>query len=175
MTVPDVSEAPPVIALAGRRNVGHAEDRMRDFFKTPIRALVCAAASGADLLALDIAGKGRIRRRILLPFGKTLFRETSLEDPDKRWLEPYDRIIAEVEQAHDLVVLGFDEKDPAAYSKTNTAILEEARRLAKQENTKVCAVVVWDGESRGPEDFTADFLDQAHARNMTVTEIKTLL
>jgi hypothetical protein len=43
-------------------------------------ALVCSAACGADLIALEEAERLGLRRRIVLPFSPRQFRETSVTD-----------------------------------------------------------------------------------------------
>ena len=60
------------------------------------RALVCSAACGADLLALDAAGELGIRARIVLPFRADRFRETSVLDRPNRefWGSLFDRVTA---------------------------------------------------------------------------------
>jgi hypothetical protein len=177
-----------VVALAGRRvdaadtdtirfpetNIEHVKALIRDAFRSPLRTLVCSAAAGADLLALSIAGEMGIRRRVIIPFDSGTFRQFSVADRPGNWVEDFDRSVAEIVHAGDLVVLGLDSADPAAYSKTNIEILNEAARLAEKENSSVCAVVVWDGEPRGPEDFTAHFRNEALARDLTIREISTL-
>ncbi len=99
-----------VIALAGRRidppdianpafplaNVDAVRIRLREFFQAQsAAALVCSAACGADLLALDVAGTLGIRRRVVLPFAAERFRETSVTDRPGDWGSIFDRVIAD--------------------------------------------------------------------------------
>src|SRR5947209_320182 len=89
-----------VIALAGRRiDAPNAEtprfplenrekvgNRIRDFLaEHGATALVCSAACGADLLALEAAEELGLRRRILLPFAPDRFRATSVTDRPGEW------------------------------------------------------------------------------------------
>jgi hypothetical protein len=78
-----------VIALAGRRvdaasaerrrfpeqNVELVALRLRGLFESRgAEAVVCSGACGADLLALSEAGALGLRRRIVLPYERALFR-----------------------------------------------------------------------------------------------------
>src|SRR5436190_1721100 len=98
-----------VIALAGRRvdaadaiqqrfpaeNAERVKQQITDFLRThQACALVCAAACGADILALEAAGELGLRRRVVLPFDRATFRASSVIDRGGDWSERYDRIIA---------------------------------------------------------------------------------
>jgi hypothetical protein len=108
-----------VIALAGRRvdasdatqkrfpaeNASAVKRQIRDFLQSnDASALVCAAACGADILALEAAGELGLRRRIVLPFDKATFRASSVVDRGGDWGERYDRVVSEVEGQGDLFV-----------------------------------------------------------------------
>jgi hypothetical protein len=177
-----------VIALAGRRidapdaaqvrfplrNVDMVEDRIRQCLRETACALICSAACGSDLLALGIAGELGIRRRVVLPFERGRFRETSVVDRPGDWAQRYDRALDEIERQGDLSVLGYEPTDPSAYARTNAAIVDEALRISRQEKKVAQALIVWDGKSRGAEDVTAHFLDEARAKGMRVLEVLTL-
>jgi hypothetical protein len=177
----------PVLALAGRRpdaqgtevrrfppeNAAGVRSRLRgEMAAHHARALVCAPAAGADLLALEAAGELGVRRRVILPFSRARFRETSVVDRPGGFGPIYDRVLDAVEAAGDLVVLQVPGTDEAAYAAANEAILDEAARLAAPDPP--VAVVVWDGRSRGPDDATAAFADAARGRGMAILEILTL-
>ena len=184
----DAAEQPSVIALAGRRvDAPHARQvrfppenapvvagRIRECFQKGVRMLVCSAACGSDLLALEVASELGIRRRVVLPFARPLFRETSVADRPGDWDERFDRALDEVERHGDLVILGYEQSDAAAYARTNAAILDEALRIARQEGRLARALVVWDGKSRGASDLTAHFLDEARGKGMPILEVLTL-
>src|SRR5215467_7835009 len=136
-----------VIALAGRRvdapnakeprfppqNLGVVKERLRDLFiRRKATALVCSAACGADLVALQVAEDLRIKRTVILPYKPDIFRRTSVVDRPGDWGEPYDRIIAQVQKTNNLVILGYAEDDSAAYSATNHAILDCATKIARE-------------------------------------------
>lgn len=137
-------------------------------------ALVSSAACGADLLALEAAGKLGMRRRIILTFEPQRFRASSVADRPGDWAPLFDRIIAEVQAAGDLVLLHEKNDDNAAFIRTNLVILDEAQKLASEnqaESDAIMAVLVWEGEPRGAGDVTADFAREARARNIPVAEI----
>jgi len=178
-----------IIALAGRRvdapnaapprfpaeNAESVKLQITDFLRTHgARALVCAAACGADVLALEAAGELGLRRRIILPFDKTTFRASSVVDRGGDWGERYDRIIAEVEGQGDLVEFAHDKDDGQTYFTGNLEILDQTQWLAKELKTDAAALVVWNGESRGADDVTGHFKQEAEARGMGVAELKTI-
>jgi hypothetical protein len=138
------------------------------------KVLVCSAACGADLLALEAAGQLGIRRRIVLPFDRDQFRQTSVVDRPGHWGELYDRILDDVQSKGDLVVLGFQRGDKQAYRATNQRLLAEAEALADDDNASVRALIVWEGKSRGPDDVTAQFFELAHVAGVITTEILTM-
>jgi hypothetical protein len=117
---------------------------------------VCSAACGADLVALEEAGKLAIRRRVVLPFSKQRFRETSVVDRPGDWGNIFDQVIADVEAKGDLIVLPMtagDESD--AYQAANEAIIREAETsVGTGEPT---AVIVWEGNPRSESDTTDAF------------------
>jgi hypothetical protein len=138
-----------------------------------VRVLVCSAACGADLLALSAAAELGRRRRIVLPFAVELFRERSVVDRPGAypWGERYDAFVREAQASGDLVLLGFDLADAAAFEKTNERILDEALALAFGTGEKTEALAVWDAPRRTDRDYTEHFVRQAEFRRMPVTSI----
>lgn len=176
-----------IVALAGRRvdapgtnekrfspeNADRVKQQIRDFLKAEnAEALVCAAACGADILALEAAGELGIRRRVVLPYDKVTFKQSSVIDRPGDWGERYDRILAEVQSRDDLVIDDYDQ-DEESYFAANHDILDQAEELAEETGQQVAALVVWNGESRGEEDVTGHFLVEAKQRGLKVAEIKT--
>jgi hypothetical protein len=176
-----------IIALAGRRvdspeakdtrfpllNVGIVRERVRALLQENAAALVSSAACGADLIALSEAGKLGLRRRVVLPFERPRFRETSVTDRPGDWGPLFDEVLDTVEAAGDLVVLRAG-SDDEAYALANRAILDESLALAKTAHQPVRAVLVWDGKSRGDHDLTEDFGVEARKRGMPVTDVPTI-
>ena len=177
-----------IIALAGRRvdapdaktarfppdNVPAVGARLRNLFEREgATALVCAAACGADLVALSEAGALGMKRRIILPFERQRFREASVVDRPGDWGALFDRILDEVEAAGQLVVLHLSSDDEEAYDIASRAILDEAMSVARQASEKAEAVVVWEGASRGEHDHSALFVQEARDRGLSVLEVIT--
>jgi hypothetical protein len=173
-----------VIALAGRRvdapnaetarfplaNVPMVSQRLDELFQREATALVCSAACGADLVALKVAGTRGMRRRIVLPFDRDRFRVTSVIDRPGDWGPLYDRILNEL----DIVTLEGLGEGNAAYIATNHEILRNAIALARQGNDQAIATLVWEGASRGSDDVTASFGNDASALGLRVVHVKTL-
>jgi len=160
-----------ILALAGRRidtpgadprrfplsNVPVVRKRLAELFVTEnATALVCSAACGADLIALEAARELGLRQRVVLPFVPERFRETSVVDRPGDWGDIYDRVIAAVEAKGDLVVLPpMTGNDNDAYQAANEAIIREAEQLAGPGER--LAVIVWEGTSRSGSDATEVF------------------
>lgn len=182
--------APRVAALAGRRTDrdGAPQQRFPEAVSRTVRArlvdalraaevrtLVCAAACGADLLALSAARELGIRRRIVLPYDPATFRRHSVDDRPGAWGELFDRTIAEAHERGDLRVLDLSPDDPASFERTNLAIVEEADRLAHETTRSApLAYVVWDGPNGSDKDYTQDFVDGAIRHGFELAPIPIL-
>jgi hypothetical protein len=185
-----------IAALAGRRidaedsaarrfppeNASAVADRIRSRFQSlPISTLVCAAARGADLLALDVAGELGIRRYVVLPSDPASFRASSVVDgltsehqDGFEWGAIFDRILEGVKAQRNLLICAGEAVGQESYLAANLAILDEAARLAALAAEDVLAIVVWDLASRGPDDVTAAFRGEAMSRSVRIEEISTL-
>src|SRR6266536_498138 len=134
-----------IIALAGRRidiegarpsrfpfaNLEFVRQRLQDLLQNEaVTALVSSAACGADLLALSEASALGIRCRVVLPFDRVRFRETSVLDRPGDW-RFYDSLIDKVTSNNDLITLAATSDDERAYEATNRAILDEAQALGR--------------------------------------------
>jgi hypothetical protein len=176
------------VALSGRRIDApgakaafplHRRDAVAAALRTQLadasaRLLVCSAACGADLLALDAAGALGIRRRIVLPFARAVFRRRSVTDRPGDWGPLFDRICDEVERDGDLVVLDKDPDEEACYLETAHAILSEAEALMGETGCRErLALIVWEGPRRDGADVTRDFLEEARRRGWAVAEVGT--
>jgi hypothetical protein len=177
-----------IIALAGRRvdaaaakpprfplqNVALVRIRVRAMLEAQgSKVVVCSAACGADLIALSEAGSLGLRRRVVLPFDRRRFRDTSVTDRPGDWGALYDDVLDEVQANGDLVVME-NTSDEEAYSAANLAIFHEAASLAKQLHYPTGAALVWDGVSRGDHDITEEFGIEARKRGLAVIEVKTI-
>lgn len=187
-----------VVALAGRRvdapgaeqqrfpleNIDVVAGRLRTLLEDlkPC-ALICSAACGADLLALDAARTLGIRRRIVLPFDPSRFRATSVVDRPGNWGSLFDTLYEEARARNDLVIVSHEGDDEEAYAAATERIIAEALELAKEEanresveppDSQPMAIVVWDGRSKGEGDLTAEFAVLARENGMRVIEVETL-
>jgi hypothetical protein len=186
-----------VVALSGRRvdAVGEThprfplecvpmvQDRIREVLKrTRARVLVCSAAGGADLLAMEVARELGLSVRVILPEPRRKFRKTSVVDRPGDWGEVFDRQmdLAEREGAvHRMKPV--TNSNNAGYISALKVILDQAAGCAihtpKGEAAdvpgRVTALVVWDGQSWGEQDVTAAFLQQARDCSLSVREVIT--
>jgi hypothetical protein len=178
-----------VIALAGRRvdARGAAEARLPEANAAEVRrriynflraknasVLVSAAACGADILGLEAADELGVRRRIVLPCARAVFRRTSVADRPGDWAVRYDKIISEVDRLGDLLELNHCTEDDRAYAATNREVLEEAVRIARENHDSASAVLVWDGKAKSSRDYTQLFGVDARHLGLPVEEIPTL-
>lgn len=176
----------PILALAGRRidppgaaprfpleQVDAVRDRLRHLLvETGVTTLVCSAACGADLIALQAATELGLRRRVILPFAVEAFRQTSVVDRPGEWGPSFDALIAAARQAEDLVLMSGVPGDEAAYASANETILDEALALAGAPE-RVAAALVWEGRPRGAGDATRAFGESAHRRGVRVIAVST--
>ena len=157
-------------------NVTAVQERLhRLLVEQQAQTVICSAACGADLLALEAAGALGIRRR-----NRAALRAGSLPGNLCRgsaWRlgERFDRILDAVEATGDLVVLGYAEAEEAAYLATNRTILGAGHHPCRAGAASCrCWAVVWDGACRGEDDVTAAFLEEAQRLGLTVWTRVTL-
>lgn len=184
-----------IAALAGRRidpanaarprfpeeNVTLVRDRLRRVLaERGVRALVSSAACGADLIGQDLARELHVSRSVVLPFSPEVFRKKSVTDRPGDWGPVFDATIVDLREAPDgLVVLDQPLNEASAqlaYARTNEALLDLTARLAQraEPRERPLAIAVWDGESRGPDDLTDQFMREARSRGFEVAEVLTL-
>jgi hypothetical protein len=178
--LPINQETSSVIALAGRRidapdtdpprfplkNMSIVRERLAVLLAAEhAKALVCSAACGADLIALEEAERLGLRRRIVLPFPPERFRETSVTDRPGDWGPVFDRLVAEAEAAGDLVILESTDGGAAAYAAANQRIIHEAEAVARSTSDgtplRPVAVIVWEGSARTGTDASGELLSLA--------------
>jgi len=174
-----------VFAIAGRRidapvaarprfplrNIDLVRQRVRGLFESrKPAAIVTSAACGADLIVLEQAQLLGIECRVILPFDPARFRVTSVADRPGNWGLLYDRLIPNAK----LLTLSSELDETAAYRAVTYRILSEAQALAQDLNQDAMAVMIWDGQSRGNDDLTAAFGDEARQRGMEVLSLSTL-
>ena len=177
-----------IVALAGRRidapnaeelrfpleNVNTVRRRVAETLgDLQAVGLVCSAACGADLVALEAAEQLGVRRRIVLPFAPHRFREISVVDRPGDWGVVFDHQIATTNANGDLVVLDLERDDDRAYAATNEVIIREAQKLVETP-VRLVAILVWEGSKRHGSDATAGFGDLAGKAGFTRRSILTL-
>jgi hypothetical protein len=178
-----------IVALAGRRvdaadaaqrrfpptRVAEVETRIEAALReTGASALVCAAACGADLVALDVAQRRGLDAWIVLPFAVDEFRQSSVVDRGDEWGAPFDAAVKAAQEQGRLCLLGLTAGDDAAYLATNTAILDKALALSGSDLAQTLAIVVWDGPISGRTDYTADFAEAARRHGIRVRSVPIL-
>jgi hypothetical protein len=133
------------------------QELTRLFQAEEFTTLVCAAACGADLLALQVALELGLTAHVVLPFDPTLFRRTSVVDRPGNWGPSYDLLIAHAKRQHLLTVLHLPEGEQHTYEQGNDALIAKAQELSLPTGPSPTSVVVWDGASRGADDVTQHF------------------
>ena len=173
-----------VAALAGRRIDGADSTRiqfplscvkkvtgdLRKFFEVGgFTSLVCSAACGADLVAVESAKLLGMTIDIVLPYSPSKFRGSSVVDRPGDWGPKYDRLIDESAANNRLHILSSDED--GNYDLATTGILSIATAMAPLEN--IIGVVVWEGQPRDEGDATLDFKRRAEKLGLIVHELAT--
>jgi hypothetical protein len=178
-----------ILALAGRRidpadasiarfpleNASAVRERIAALMTaTQTTTLVCSAACGADLLALEAAHALAIDYYIVLPFSEHRFRTTSVIDRPGEWGPIFDRAIERADAMEKLFILDLPEADDGSYLAVNRAILGQARVLARSIAQPLEAVLVWDGQPRDGLDISAAFGEEARSLGIPLREVSTL-
>lgn len=174
-----------VVALAGRRiDAAGSSDRrfpidrinqvradLQSLFEQEnVGFLVCSAACGADLIALDLAQKASIGYRIILPFSAERFRQSSVVDRPGDWGLLFDQIMRKVPRGA-LIVLPGVAADGDVYAGANKEIIRQAAITAAPDTA--LAIVVWEGQPRRGSDATASFLKLAEEAGMKSKVVRT--
>jgi len=173
-----------VAALAGRRIdapgstprfplqcVDQVRNKLEQLFDVEkVGLLVCSAACGADLIALEVARKKAIRYRIVLPFSIEQFRRSSVVDRPGNWGPSFDEIIGSVPASHLTVLHSLAEADDA-YEAATREIVRQAVAVAAP--AKALAIAVWEGKDRQGADATALFLRYARQIGMSARMVST--
>lgn len=136
-----------------------------------VSRLVCAAACGADILALEACEALAIPATIILPFSVAVFREVSVIDRPGDWGLRFDQVIARARAHSDLVELGYAKNDQNAFLGANREIVA---RVTGASAIEKFAIVVWNGATWGEDDATADLVDHARHSGLEVIEVSTM-
>jgi hypothetical protein len=151
-------------------NVVKVRERIREnLLRVRPSAVVCSAACGADLLLLELAGEMHIPQLVLLPTSPEKFRQTSVTDRPGDWGAIYDRVLRTAKVETVKVPEG-----QQGYLETNLRLLDRGQDLARSQGVLSQALVVWDEQSRGSDDVTRHFREQAEKRKIPILTISTL-
>ena len=104
-----------------------------------------SAAAGADILFLEAILEIGGEIHVVLPFDRERFLKSSVAFlPGSDWASRFHRIL---DRAGEVTVLpaGFCSEDEAAYEFTNVLLLEKAGVCAKNLETELKPLAVWDG------------------------------
>jgi hypothetical protein len=180
--------AETVLAISGRRIDPEGVDqprfpagneavvalRIRDIMlSTTAKMVVCSGACGVDILALETAAQLGLTRRMVLPFSREKFRATSVADRGEDWGRRFDAILQQLPGNH-ITELNISQSSDQAYAAANYEILDQAEALASAAGRHALAMVVWNGLSRGPTDWTDQFRKLAVDRKLEVIPVSTL-
>ncbi len=133
--------------------------------------LICSAAAGADLLALDVAAEADLRRHVILGAEPAAFEARSVAERAGSWTDLFERLVVTPSKSMTLEILS--SVPPEDDLAVNQAILTRAREAALAAGARPVAVLVWEGRSRGADDATADFRDRAIALGFDTLETPT--
>jgi len=153
------------------RRVAAVRERIRRALEDAgARTLVCSAACGADLIALDVAGELGIARHIIIPAPLDEFRAHSVVDGGRpgEWGTLFDRLVSEARASGELELVDFPERGSQVYLKINAAILDRAATHAAESGDAVEVFAIWDGALAGRTDYTQDFVETARRRGIPV-------
>lgn len=139
------------------------------FSNISAKRLVCSAACGADLLAIEVALHLGLRDvTVVLPFPPEEFRRVSVIDRPGPWGALFDALLGSDALKLDSLDLGLEATD--AFEKTNLHILEHARTAP----LPVCACIVSEGKARDGIDHTFSLQQAASAMGWPVHSVSTL-
>jgi hypothetical protein len=140
--------------------------------------LICSAAAGADLLALDVASRLGISKHVVLPYDPEVFRNTSVTDRPGDWASIFDRVLRDLAPKDRLEILEERRTSANAFRAVNQTIVDHALQAASAGGDILfkapLAIVVWEGQPRGADDATDDFRVRAAAAGLGLVEILTL-
>ena len=154
-------------------------ERLAGLFRSEAAAaLVCSAACGADIIALEEAKRQQMRVRIVLPFERSRFRHKSVTDRGEDWGKRFDRLADFASESGDLLVIDDEQKDDELlFAAANSQIRKEAVTLAyslPDAPHRLVAVAVWEGHRRPGNDLTWDFLRAAETEGLETRSVLTI-
>lgn len=177
-----------IVALAGRRidppnaetirfparNIERVRnDICRELKNQHAQGLVASAAAGADLLAVKAAINLGITSRIVLSPSVNEFERMSVEDRGSYWTEEFENVISAI-VPENIACIPAEPDVADTFRMINERILSDAVAFSVSRSAKLVCIAVWDGVRRGKDDFSADFVERAVTRGLSVTHISTV-
>lgn len=133
------------------------------------RLAVGAAATGSDIIIAEAALAVGVPVRIVLPFAREAFEQTSLHARDRRWRE---RFTALLDAAGPAVTCGLDPADPRVFEQHNQVLLERAAAWAgPREPVHALAIRPGAGTARSTTD---DFAERCHRMAIPLLDVDPL-
>jgi len=153
---------PGIAAFTGHRiganfpahNAASVRERLADVLREQqVQFAFCSAASGGDLLFIELLLERQIDVEVFLPFPIADFKRTSV-GPDQEWLDCFDTLLERL-GSHRVTVLSTGSPagdDPTPYVRTNEAIHAAARKKAEALHASpfLLAVVAAAAETEQP-------------------------
>ncbi len=132
-----------------------------------------SAACGSDLLFLEAMRNAGRPATVVLPFGRTEFRSTSVTVAGGNWGERYDRALKAVGDArlHEVSKTPL-EFASSSYDYANMVLQGMAAINADELDTELVGVAVWDGKGGIGPGGTASIVVRWRAAGMRVELIK---
>jgi hypothetical protein len=92
----------------------------------------------------------------------------------------FDSLLKDSLATNDVIVVSGHRDEADAYAAATECILQEASQvlanvdLQGRSDADLAAVTIWEGESRGTDDQTAQFRDLASEQGFRIFEVSTL-
>jgi len=182
----DALKIPPVLAFAGHmidapgrvspRFPASAEPAIREALRARLAAIAPlaaygSAASGTDILCLEIARALGAETHVVLPFPAAEFRSASVQAAGGDWGERFERALA----AADSVTIASDHRasgSMATFEYANLILTGMARLRAQMLDTTLTCVAAWDPGAAGAPGGTASIVSLWNAIGLPVEEVR---
>ena len=181
----DALRIPPVVVFTGNmidapgRESPRFPPALEPTIRTALRArfedlrpmaVYGSAASGADLLCLEIALELGAETHVVLPFPAAEFRRTSVDAAGANWGERFERALA----AADSVTVASDHRasgSTATFEYANLILTGMARLRAQVLDTSIAAIAVRDPEAAGAPGGAASLVSLWQRAGLAVHEV----
>ena len=186
LAVIDALRIPPVVAFAGHmidapdrespRFPASAEPAVREALRARLAAIAPvaaygSAASGADILCLEVARELGAETHVVLPFPAADFRRASVDAGGGDWGERFERALA----AADSVTIASDHRasgSTATFEYANLILTGMARLRAHMLDTTLTCVAAWDPEAAAAPGGTASIVSLWNESGLAVEHVR---